>query len=152
MQKERYSYIANETFARFEFDSQGPNGSIKKVVDYFEFGQLPDGTPVYNLAFGDWDDACEKINDLSVSNNDDRDKILSTVANTVIDIMSHLDGIVVYAEGSTPVRTRLYQIGINANKKEIEELFDIYANDNGTWRKFETGKNYSAFLVTKKKL
>lgn len=151
MKKEKYPYITNETFARFEFESQGPNGIIKKVVDYFEIGVWIDGTPVYNLAFGDWDEYNNVINDLTISNNADRNKILFTVANTVVDIMAHLGNIAVYAEGSTPVRTRLYQMGINANRVEIEELFDIYAYNEGIWSKFESGKNYSAFLVTRKK-
>jgi hypothetical protein len=39
MNREKYPYIADKTFARFEFDSQGPNGTIKKIVDYFEIGE-----------------------------------------------------------------------------------------------------------------
>ncbi|MVT12105.1 DUF6934 family protein [Chitinophaga tropicalis] len=151
MKKENYPYITNENFARFEFESQGPNGTIKKVVDYFEIGEWIDGTPVYNLAFGDWDEHNNAISDSTISNNADRNKVLSTVANTVVDIMAHLGNIAVYAEGSTPARTRLYQMGINANRKEIEELFDIYGCDDAIWKKFESGKNYNAFLVTRKK-
>jgi len=77
--------------------------------------------------------------------------VLSTIANTVLDIMVHLGDIAIYAEGSTPARTRLYQMGINANREEIDELLDIYGYDEGTWTEFKSGKNYSAFLVKRKK-
>ena len=150
MNAEKYPYKTNETYVRFEFQSQGPKGIIKKVVIYYEVGQLDNGTTLLNLAFGDWNDAKKGINDLTISNNADRDKILATIASTVIDIMDHYDNIAIYAEGSTPVRTRLYQMGINANKQEIEKLFDIYGDMDDGWHKIEPGKNYKAFLVTKK--
>lgn len=151
MKREKYPYITDETFSRFEFESQGPNGTIKKVVDYFETGDCIDGTPVYNLSFGDWNESENIINDLTISNNADRNKVLSTVANTVLDIMAHVGDIAVYAKGSTPSRTRLYQMSINGGKEEIDDFFEVYANDDGIWRKFESGKNYEAFLIIKKK-
>ncbi|WP_394331208.1 DUF6934 family protein [Chitinophaga filiformis] len=85
----KYPYLTNEIFARLEFESQGPNGAIKKVVDYHEIGKWIDGTVVYNLAFGDWDECKKVINDLTISNNADRNKVLSKVANTVVNIMVH---------------------------------------------------------------
>ncbi|WP_110054254.1 hypothetical protein [Chitinophaga sp. S165] len=151
MKREKYPYITDETFSRFEFESQGPNGTIKKVIDYYEIGDWIDGTPIYNLAFGDWNENENIINDLTISNNADRNKVLSTVANTVLDIMTHIGDIAVYAKGSTPARTRLYQMGINAAREEIEDFFDVYGYDDGIWRKFESGKNYGAFLVIRKK-
>ena len=39
---------------------------------------------IYNLAFGDWDAAKSRINDKAISNNSDREKILTTVAATAI--------------------------------------------------------------------
>lgn len=152
MQKERYPYKANSNHVQFEFQSHGPNGIIEKAISYSELGKLANGTPVLNLGFGDRDGLDSLFNDLSISNNADRDKILATVASTAMDIMDHFGDIAIYAEGSTPVRTRLYQMGINANKEEIESLFDIYGDLNNKWQRIESGKNYRAFLLTRKRL
>lgn len=152
MQKERYPLKIKEGHAIFEFQSHGPNGIIEKAISYSELGTLKNGTPVLNLGFGDRDGLDSLFNDLSISNNSDRDKILATVASSAIEIMDHFGEIAIYAEGSTPARTRLYQMGINANKEEIESMFDIYGDINNQWHKIESGKNYRAFLLTKKKL
>lgn len=152
MKKEKYPYTLNETTARFDFESKGPNGTIKKTVDYYKIGTWIDGSQVYNLAFGDWDEKNNVINDLSRTDNNDRNKILATVASTVIDMVCVMKEIAIYAEGSTPARTRLYQMAINTNKEEIEGILDIYGYKDEKWQLFESGKNYEAFLVTRKKV
>ncbi|RFM33986.1 DUF6934 family protein [Chitinophaga silvisoli] len=152
MKKEKYPYILNDSTSRFDFESKGPNGIIKKTVDYYKIGTWTDGSEVYNLAFGDWDETNNIINDLSRTDNNDRDKVLATVASTVIDMIIANENIAIYAEGSTPARTRLYQIAININKDEIEDMLNIYGYINEKWQPFESGKNYEAFLVTRKKV
>lgn len=49
MNLERYPVKASDDFKRFEFFSVGPNGRIKKVVKFQEFGN----SRLFNLAFGD---------------------------------------------------------------------------------------------------
>lgn len=97
---------------------------------------MPDGTPIFNLGFGDWDEALQTVGDLTISNNADRDKVLATVASSVLDVMDHFGNVAIYAKGSTPARTRLYQMGLNANLKEIETIFDILGLTTPGWRKF----------------
>lgn len=46
------------------------------MVEYTETATIN----VYNLGFGDYDEASVSINDLSVTNNGDSLKVLSTVA------------------------------------------------------------------------
>ncbi|WP_343672506.1 hypothetical protein [Chitinophaga sp.] len=150
MQKEKYPYKADDSLAKFEFQSHGPNGIINKTIVYSEIGKLKDGTPVLNLGFGDLNETDNTFSDISVSNNADREKVLATVASSVLDIMSHYDDVAIRAVGSTPARTRLYQMGINAIKKEIESQFNIYGFKDDEWHKIESCKNYNAFLLTKK--
>lgn len=50
------------------------------------------------------------IDDLSRTDNNDRDKILATVASTVIDMVALMENIAIYAEGSTPARTILIKL------------------------------------------
>jgi len=49
------------------------------------------------------------ISDITNSNNGDMEKVLYTVANTVYDFLDHYPDELIFAHGSTPIRTRLYQ-------------------------------------------
>lgn len=84
---DKYAYAADSTCHQYEFCSEGPNGKIRKIIEYSYF-QI-NGKSYYNLAFGDWDDTRQDINDLSVSNNGDRKKILATIAASVIEFTDH---------------------------------------------------------------
>src|SRR5688572_18026618 len=58
---------------------------------------------------------------ISELNNQDRDKILATVAAMVLEFTEHFPEVWVYAQGSTLARTRLYQMGIAAHWDDIDE-------------------------------
>ncbi len=120
MNLNKYPLVSTNEHLTFEFLSEGPNGSIKKVV-YFE----AIGDNLFNLAFGDWSEFEQGIDDKVRSNNHDRDKVMATVAATVIEFIKHYPKAIIFAKGSTPSRTRLYQIGIFANWHEISQLFVI---------------------------
>ncbi len=140
-----YPFVKRPESYYYEFYSEGPNGSIKKVVEYFRLQELE--AEVFNLAFGDWDEDNHRINDLSISNNDDRDKVLATVATTVIDFMEDHPNAIIIAMGSTLSRTRLYQMGIAKVLGEINQGFEIQGYINSSWQPFQKGVNYSAFLL-----
>ncbi|SFD10609.1 hypothetical protein SAMN05518672_101502 [Chitinophaga sp. CF118] len=150
MRLDQYKFIANETFASFTFNSVGPNGIIKKVINYQQVDALADGTPVINLGFGDWDEQKGKVDDSIISNNQDREKILATVASTILMYTEKYGKLPIVAKGSSPAKTRLYQMGINANRTEVENLFSVFGLLNKNWVKFESGQNYEAFLVIRK--
>jgi hypothetical protein len=152
MNLDRYECTAGPQFKRFSFQSIGPNGTIMKVVDYIEIPgiYLPDGRPVVNLRLGDWDEQKQHVDDLIVSNNRDREKVLATVASTIISFTEKHGKIPVFAEGSSPAKTRLYQMGINAHLEAIESLFWVYGRIGEDWQSFKPGINFNAFLVIKK--
>ena len=145
MNLEKYSVITDGDHSTYEFLSEGPKGTIKKVVFYQKLEEN-----IFNLAFGDWDEKEQRINDKIRSNNSDRDKVLATVASTVIDFIKHHPGAVLLAQGSTPARTRLYQMGILENLDEIGKLFDIIGFTDGTWEPFREGKNYEELALKAK--
>ncbi len=117
----KYAVSADDERFIYEFGSEGSRGSIKKTVIYSQIeGNL------YNLAFGDWNEALKRLDDSIRSNNGDRDKILATVASTAIDFTDRFPQAEIFTEGSTPARTRLYQMGISENLEEICKDFDIY--------------------------
>jgi hypothetical protein len=146
MNFEKYKYSISDTYLDFEFDIDGPKGKIRKVVRYSP--QNANGITYFNLGFGDLNQKTGKIDDRVISNNQDREKILATIAATVLEFTQHFPDVMVYAKGSTPARTRLYQIGISANWKEIEALLYVYGyeQDKG-WQAFRKNVNYKAFLV-----
>ena len=150
MDAEKYDYNTNDSFSSFEFVSEGPNGKIKKIVNYKQINEWQDGTPVVNLGFGDWDGVRQKVSDQSVSNNADRDKILATVASTVIDFTDRFGKLPIIVKGSTQARTRLYQMVINTNLAAVLVFVDIYGLNVNDWETFQNGRNYSAFLVIRK--
>jgi hypothetical protein len=145
MNLEKYSVVSDSGHITYEFLSEGPKGTIKKVVFYQKVEEN-----VFNLAFGDWNEQTQKINDNARSNNKDMDKVLVTVASTVIDFIKHHPQAIILAEGFSPSRTRLYQIGIRANWQEIGKLFDIAGFREGQWEFFEKGRNYKAFSLKAK--
>src|SRR5215217_1452337 len=145
MQHDSYEAIADDEHEIFEFLSAGPKGTIKKVVRY----KLIAGD-VYNLGFGDWDEKTQSIKDDVRTNNEDRNKVLTTVALTLIDFIQFHPKVAVFAKGSTPARTRLYQMGIQGNWSEISLLLDVQGFGKSGWEPFRPHVNYKAFMVKAK--
>lgn len=150
MNFDRYNYKVSESFLDYEFYSEGPKGAIEKVVR-FTLVSSPFFS-YYNLGFGDWNEDKKKIDDFVVSNNLDAERVLATVASTIIDFTSRFPDVIIYAEGSTPSRTRRYQMGMNKYWHEIDPIFDVYGLvENQGFMHFESCKNYIAFAVKRKK-
>ncbi len=147
MKQPKYQYRSEPLLQLFEFMSEGPKGTIKKIVEYTETGT----ENVYNIGFGDFDETKNSINDISVTNNADSLKVLATVASTVYAFIEKHPEAWIFATGSTAVRTRLYRMGITNNLAEISEDFVVLGyNKEGNWEEFIVGEDYEAFLLTKK--
>jgi hypothetical protein len=56
----------------------------------------------------------------------------------------------IFATGSTPARTRRYQMGITSLWNEISIDFDVYGFKDGSWQVFQSNGDYDAFLVKRK--
>lgn len=111
---------------------------------------MQDDPVVYNLAFGDEDPFTGDINDKVVTNNKDRDVVLSTVATTIQTFIDHYGNHFIFVAGSTPARTRLYQMGIAKLLDEIAIDFDVFGIIGDDISPFKTNLNYEAFLVKRK--
>jgi len=149
MNIERYVYLASESFLDFKFESEGPKGKIKKIVRFSP--ENANGITYFNLGFGDLNEETGQIDDLAISNNSDRNKILATVAATVLEFTQHFPDVMIYFKGSTTSRTRLYQMGITSNWKEIETIFHVYGYvSNNGWQSFKKNVSYEAFLILRK--
>ena len=141
----RYNYKTNNSFLDYQFTSEGPRGSIEKVVRVSEIS-----ANVYNLAFGDLEEETGEISDAAVTNNNDSRKVLATVAAIVHDFTLRYPGAWIIAKGRTHSRTRLYRMGITNNWQEITNEFEVYGLVNEDWELFEAGTDYEAFLVRRK--
>jgi len=148
MKFKKYEYTADDELHFYEFKSIGIKGEIKKVVEYSKMNI----EEYYNLAFGDFDEKKNEINDKVVTNNGDSLKVLATVASTVYAFTGKYPDAKIFATGSTEVRTRLYRMGITNNLVEIQEDFDVYGMKlNDTFEEFIAGEDYIGFLITRKK-
>jgi uncharacterized protein DUF6934 len=147
MNLDHYAYFTTNDFKDYEFYSIGPKGRIKKTV---LFTRVVAESTFYNLAFGDIDPDTGLLDDTVITDNNDRDLVLATVANTINDFSEHYGNHFIYAEGSTPSRTRLYQISIAALWEEISLNFDVYGFKDSKWHKFQKNVNYEAFFVKRK--
>lgn len=148
MRNERYEIDAAFNAMTFEFTSVGPKGEIRKLVIYSE----TKNKNVYNLAFGDKDFVTSDIDDLVVTDNQDSQKVLATVASTLYTFMDNYPDAWVGAEGSTKARTRLYQMGISKYLDEITEDFVVLGSNERKWELFKRNIRYDAFLITHKKI
>ena len=135
-------------FKEYEFFSVGPKGTIKKLVTFTKFHEDP---VIYNLAFGDADPDSGSINDLVTSDNKDRDIVLATVANTIHKFCDHYGDHLIFVAGSTPARTRLYQMSISKLLEDIKSGFNVYGIVNDEILEFQRNVNYESFLVKRKK-
>ncbi|RXK82825.1 DUF6934 family protein [Filimonas effusa] len=144
-----YAFVKDTRKSYYEFYSEGPRGRIKKAVVYIRLRGIK--TEAYNLSFGDWDDAAQTINDKAVTNNADRDKILVTVAFTVLDFIETNPEAFVFLQGSTESRTRLYQMNIWRFWKEINVWFIVRGFISDRWENLQRGTNYSSFLLEVRK-
>lgn len=147
MNTEKYTIVSDTSHIAYEFLSEGPKGTIRKFIFYEKIGD-----DIYNLSFGDWAKGVPKGDDRVRSNNNDRNKVLLTVASTVFDFLAYYPDAIIIVKGSTASRTRLYQMGITANLDPIRGSFTILGLIDGNWQSFEKGRNYSSFSLAKKAL
>jgi hypothetical protein len=116
MKYEKYEplLISKEAF-EFKFNSIGPKGNISIVVQFIE----TDDPAIYNLAFGNLL-ANGHIDDFVKNDNQDRNKVLATVAASVYEFTSRYPDKLVFFTGSTPERTRLYRMALLLKEKLIK--------------------------------
>jgi len=128
----------------FRFESNYNGRKISKVIEYVKVAEH-----TYNLAFGDINENGE-LDDLSVSANRDMEKVLATVVQTIFVFFEMNPEITLFFQGSTPARTRLYQIVITKEKANWTEDFLIQGICDEQIEPFESNRPYTAFLINLK--
>jgi hypothetical protein len=149
MNLEKYEIESEIGSTYFEFVSKGIQGNIVKVVKYVK---LFEDSDLYNLGFGDKNALTGELDDKVISNNGDADKVLATVALTLIEFFEEFPNAIVYTTGSSPSRTRLYQINIAKYLESIQEEFEVYGELEANLERFRKRVNYTGFYVLKHKI
>lgn len=147
MQIEAYEVEIGASGMVFEFVSEGPKGRIRKFIVYTSLY----GSNNYNLAFGDKNEITGDFSDIARSNNNDTDKVLTTVAGTIVMFLEKQPDAFVIAVGSTASRTRLYQMAISRNLTDLEADFEIFGLLGNEWKPFQVLTSYQAFGVKKRR-
>lgn len=146
MKQHFYKYLRDEDCLWFEFESVSKQKTVKKVVVYTPFQE---NSNVFNLALADaFPDG--SYSDKSVTNNDDMEKVMATVIRTVLRFFEKYPTKMLYIEGSTAERTRLYRIIISRELSEIEKTFTVYGLLESDTVIFQKNQNYNAFVIALK--
>ena len=100
--------------------------------------------------FGDVGTDGDELNDLTVSANGDAGQVLATVvAATRLFLADHPDALI-YAEGSTPTRTRLYRMGLTRFWTDMQTEVRLFGLLGDELEQFEPGRPYRAFIAQRK--
>lgn len=146
MKYEMYSdFRFTHDFSVIDFLSTGKNGTIPKRI-IFSNTELEN---VYNLAFGDVDENGE-INDCTVSDNGDRNKILATVFHVVNIYTKKYPERWIIFNGSTKERTRLYRIAVGINLEELSQTFEVFAFVEEELKLFAKNMEINSFVIKRK--
>lgn len=148
MEWEIYEFKKTKNGLRYSFYSEGPRGRIGKVIEFQWIQGL--GSSTFNLAFGDFDQGTNLLDDKSVSNNYDRLKVLHTVAAAIIDFLEDHHQSIILIKANTLSRARLYQMMISSIWSAIERQYEVYGRHESDWIPFRKGLKYAEFLVFKK--
>jgi hypothetical protein len=150
MNLDRYQIDVNPDFQDFEFSSVGPKGTIRKMVRFTRMEIQISTREIYNLCFGDHNKTEDTIDDLIVSDNKDSQLILATVAAAIVKFTDKNPETLIFAQGSTPSRTRYYIMGISSKIEEIRDFFEIWGYLDDRWEQFQRNKRYTALLAKRK--
>jgi hypothetical protein len=144
IKKPHYSFESSPDALVFEFDSISENKIIRKAVIYEDIHGYEN---LVQLGFGDITEHGE-IDFITVSRNKDRDKILATVAQTMVVFFEKYPNKKLYFRGSTDTRTRLYRSLISKFIEVVEPYFIVIGlKQDGTPEKFILNQDYNAFII-----
>lgn len=149
MNLEKYDIETEVNSTYFEFISKGTQGSIVKVIKY---SKIFEEQEIYNLGFGDKNMTTGELDDNVISNNGDTYRVLATVASTLHEFFNEFPNAIVYSKGSSPSRTRLYQINISKYLNDIEKEFEIYGELEDKIERFKKNSNYIGFYVVRQQI
>lgn len=145
MDKPFYEFQVFDDAFRFEFKSISSEKVIQKAILFQKTNMID----YYNLTLADiLADGSTDV--LSKSNNGDLEKILATVIQTILAFLAFYPTKKVVFTGSTPSRTRLYQIVLSKELDKVKEKLDILGITDDKLELFQRNQSYIGFVISKK--
>jgi hypothetical protein len=151
----KYPLRESRNSTLFEFTSVGDKGSIQKIIRF----SATESENIYNLGFGNKVSVVDKnftVDDTTINDNGDRDKILATIAQAIKIFTRSYPENYVYFTGNSSSRNRLYRMAISVNLKELSKefvifgiLYDGYLNSTKVIS-FDPRENFAGFLIKRK--
>jgi hypothetical protein len=144
---EYYPLRYQNDLSSFDFISVGRYGEILKRVEF----KPTETNNVFALSFGDVTESNE-IDDLSISDNGDRNMVLSTIVTIVDQYTKRYPDRTIYFIASTDARTRLYRMVISLYWEELSAKYHIYVDTDSKdgWVPFRKGMKITAFSARRK--
>ena len=138
-----YDYTILDEYKRYDFISIGEH-IIKKTILFYKTQHVE----IYSLTLADVTED-NKLDIYTVSDNGDMKKILATVLSAITTFLENYPNSKVVFSGSTPARTRLYQISITHELLNFESRFYIegYTKESG-FVLFTKNKTYQGFAIS----
>ncbi len=89
------------------------------------------------------------LRNLQVVNNGDSEKLLATVIQALYIFFNKYPTRIVFAQGSTKSRTRLYRMGISKFRGQVNNVLFIMGRETevSDWEEFQLNKEYISFAV-----
>jgi hypothetical protein len=128
----------------FTFKSTGKQTIFKIVL--FNPTTEPN---IYSVTLGNLQDDAS-IDVSAKDGNGDGEFVLSTVAKAIAFFLSDYPEASIIIEGTTPIRTRLFQIAISRELDDLGTYFDIRGLDGTKLEIFQPGKTYQGFVISLK--
>ena len=140
-----YNFTASDDATVFWFESIGEGNVVEKQIKI-----SPTSFPnFYTLALVDVM-ADGSLSDTNRPRQGDVEKVLATVLQTVLVFTEKNPDSTVFFTGSTPARTRLYQMAIVRELEAAKSMFDIQGLIGGLFYDFQSGTPYEGFAITRK--
>ena len=141
--EESYPVISSNYFRHYEFVSEGPKGSVRKIVSYDDIDEN-----MFNLGFGDLIDGKVEVN--TVTDNRDTKKVLLTVGLTLFEFFKVYPDATVYISGGNNSRRRPFRMTIASNLHALTKHFNVAGQVGSLWYAFEKNRGYDRFMIQRK--
>jgi hypothetical protein len=138
MIKEAYPYDEIEEDSLFVFQSEGPQGTVLKIV-VLDF----EGNDTWNLGFGDWNNG--DVNDSVVTNNHDAMRVIRTVANVALEFFTRHPTSILKIDPVDEKRKKLYNLVFQRHFNEIDPTFNVTGWIKNKKEPYSTKKHYDKF-------
>ena len=140
---EHYNYIASNRKTRYLFESVGTKGRVLKMIVFSHVeGNL------WNLGFGDLKKG--RLDDASITNNNDVVRVLATVAKAIYEFSGTYPDKAIRIRPVDEKRRRLYNLVFQRRFPEIRDDFSVLGILKNEKEMYSPEKHYDSFEISRK--